>query len=151
MIKKVAWYTVDQTDNDPIRYWKYLIHSTGHSLQPEAAARINAILHAQPQLPLEYLVDALLNEISLSTEQIHIMIDDYHHIYNAAIHQMMTRLIDFLPEQCFIYVASRSTISLPFAKWRLNHYLLEIGVEDLLFTYEEAREFYKKSKYTIGC
>jgi len=142
--KTVAWYTVDQTDNDPIRYWKYLIHSIGHSLQPEAAARINTILHAQPQLPLEYLVDALLNEISLSTEQIHIMIDDYHHIYNAAIHQMMTRLIDFLPEQCFIYVASRSTISLPVAKWRLNHYLLEIGVEDLLFTYEEAREFYKK-------
>lgn len=142
--KKVAWYTVDQTDNDPIRYWKYFIHSIGHSLQPEAAARINAILHAQPQLPLEYLVDALLNEISLSTEQIHIMIDDYHHIYNATIHQMMTRLIDFLPEQCFIYMASRSTISLPVARWRLNHYLLEIGVEDLLFTYEEAREFYKK-------
>lgn len=26
----VAWYTVDQTDNDPIRYWKYLIHAIGH-------------------------------------------------------------------------------------------------------------------------
>ncbi len=140
----VAWYTVDQTDNDPIRYWKYLIHSIGHFLQPEATARINSILHAQPQLPLEYLVDSLLNEISLSTEKIHIMIDDYHHIYNAAIHQTMIRLIDFLPEHCFIYMASRSTISLPVAKWRLNHSLLEIGVEHLLFTYEEMKEFYKK-------
>jgi len=140
----VAWYTVDQTDNDPIRYWKYLIHSIGHFLQPEAVARINSILHAQPQLPLEYLVDSLLNEISLSTEKIHIMIDDYHHIYNAAIHQTMIRLIEFLPEHCFIYVTSRSTISLPVAKWRLNYCLLEIGVEHLLFTYEETKEFYKK-------
>ena len=140
----VAWFTVDQTDNDPIRYWKYLIHAIGHALQPEAASRIDSILHAQPQLPLEYLVDSLLNELSLSTEKIHIMIDDYHHIYNIAIHQTMTRLIDFLPEHCFIYMTSRSTISLPVAKWRLNHCLLEIGVEHLLFTYEEAKEFYKK-------
>lgn len=140
----VAWYTVDQTDNDPIRYWKYLIHAIGHSLQPEATSRIDSILHAQPQLPLEYLVDSLLNELSLSTEKIHIMIDDYHHIHNVAIHQTMIRLIDFLPEHCFIYLTSRSTISLPIAKWRLNHCLLEIGVEHLLFTYEEAKEFYEK-------
>ncbi|WP_309484739.1 LuxR C-terminal-related transcriptional regulator [Lysinibacillus boronitolerans] len=139
----VAWYTVDQTDNDPIRYWKYLIHAIGHSLQQEASSRIDSILHAQPQLPLEYLVDALLNELSLSTEKVHIMIDDYHHIFNVTIHQMMTRLIDFLPEHCFIYLTSRSTISLPIAKWRLNHCLLEIGMEHLLFTYEEAKEFYE--------
>lgn len=139
----VAWYTVDQTDNDPIRYWKYLIHAIGHSLQQEASSRIDSILHAQPQLPLEYLVDALLNELSLSTEKVHIIIDDYHHIFNVTIHQMMTRLIDFLPEHCFIYLTSRSTISLPIAKWRLNHCLLEIGMEHLLFTYEEAKEFYE--------
>lgn len=139
----VAWYTVDQTDNDPIRYWKYLIHAIGHSLQQEASSRIDSILHAQPQLPLEYLVDALLNELSLSTEKVHIMIDDYHHIFNVTIHQTMTRLIDFLPEHCFIYLTSRSTISLPIAKWRLNHCLLEIGMEHLLFTYEEAKEFYE--------
>ena len=139
----VAWYTVDQTDNDLNRYWKYLIHAIGHSLQPEAASRINSILHAQPQLPLEFLVDSLLYELSLSTKKIHIMIDDYHHIHNIAIHQAMTRLIDFLPENCFIYLTSRSTISLPIAKWRLNHCLLEIGLEQLLFTYEETKEFYK--------
>lgn len=139
----VAWYTVDQTDNDLNRYWKYLIHAIGHSLQPEAASRINSILHAQPQLPLEFLVDSLLYELSLSTKKIHIMIDDYHHIHNIAIHQAMTRLIDFLPENCFIYLTSRSTISLPIAKWRLNHCLLEIGLEQLLFTYEEIKEFYK--------
>lgn len=139
----VAWYTVDQTDNDPIRYWKYLIHAIGHSLQQEASSRIDSILHAQPQLPLEYLVDALLNELSLSTEKVHIIIDDYHHIFNVTIHQMMTRLIDFLPEHCFIYLTSRSTISLPIAKWRLNHCLFEIGMEHLLFTYEEAKEFYE--------
>ncbi|MCT6903829.1 MAG: AAA family ATPase, partial [Lactobacillus sp.] len=139
----VAWYTVDQTDNDLNRYWKYLIHAIGHSLQPEAASRINSILHAQPQLPLEFLVDSLLNELSLSTKKIHIMIDDYHHIHNVTIHQAMIRLIDFLPEHCFIYLTSRSSISLPIARWRLNHCLLEIGLEHLLFTYEETKEFYK--------
>lgn len=139
----VAWYTVDQTDNDLNRYWKYLIHAIGHSLQPEAASRINSILHAQPQLPLEFFMDSLLNELSLSTKKIHIMIDDYHHIHNVTIHQAMTRLIDFLPEHCFIYLTSRSSISLPIARWRLNHCLLEIGLEHLLFTYEETKEFYK--------
>ena len=112
-------------------------------LQQEASSRIDSILHAQPQLPLEYLVDALLNELSLSTEKVHIIIDDYHHIFNVTIHQMMTRLIDFLPEHCFIYLTSRSTISLPIAKWRLNHCLLEIGMEHLLLRMKRQKNFMK--------
>ncbi|KOY84195.1 LuxR family transcriptional regulator [Lysinibacillus macroides] len=140
----VAWYTVDQTDNDPMRYWKLLMHAISHALPTESVARITAILHAQPQLPLAYLVDTFLHELAQSTKEIHIMIDDYHHIHNEAIHQMMTRLIDFLPEHCFIYIASRSTVSLPIIKWRLNHCLVEISVEQLLFTYKEIKEFYNR-------
>lgn len=140
----VAWYTVDQTDNDPMRYWKLFLHAISHALPRESVARLTAILHAQPQLPLAYLVDTFLHELAQSTKGIHIMIDDYHHIHNEAIHQMMTRLIDFLPEHCVIYLASRSTVSLPVIKWRLNHCLVEIGVEQLLFTYKEIKEFYDK-------
>ncbi|MFJ7370964.1 LuxR C-terminal-related transcriptional regulator [Lysinibacillus sp. NPDC098008] len=140
----VAWYTVDRTDNDPMRYWKFFMHAISHALPIESTARITAILHAQPQLPLAHLVDALLHELSRVTKKVHIMIDDYHHIHNVAIHQMMTRLIDFLPEHCCIYLASRSTVSLPIIRWRLNHCLVEIGVDQLLFTYEEIKDFYNR-------
>ncbi len=145
----VAWYTVDQTDNDPILFWKYLTHSVYSALHHESTSQIRSLLHTQPQLPLENLVDSLLNEL-FACEKIHIIIDDYHHIENVSIHHMMTRLIDFLPDHCTVYLTSRSSISLPVARWRLSYCMLEMDAKHLLFTYEETNQFYEKQKIQLS-
>lgn len=146
----VAWYTVNDTDNDPNKFWKYLTNSIYHALYQKSASQLSLLLNVQRQLPLDYLVDLLLNELSASAKRIHIIIDDYHLIHNKSIHKMMCRLIDFSPDYCTFYLASRSNISLPIAKWRLSYNVLEIGIEQLLFTYDEARQFYNKRQVGLS-
>lgn len=142
----VAWYSVSKEDNDPIRFWKYVSASVCNALQLDSLQYLWELPHVQPQPPLEFLVNALLTELFQSNATIQIIIDDYHVINNEAIHEMMIRLIDFMPSHCSICLASRTSISLPIAKWRLKYHVVEIGREQLLFTYEEAKKFYNERK-----
>lgn len=136
----VAWLTVVKADNDPIHFWRSLTNSLSTVLTNEMESRLRLLLHSQPSL--EILVDSLLNELSFSTEKVQLIIDDYDQIDNSAIHNMMTRFVEFLPSNCAICLSSKTEWSLPVAKWRMKYGLTEIGVEQLRFTYEEAKVFY---------
>lgn len=144
MEQAVAWYSVNQEDNDPIRFWKYFTASICQALQLNSMQYLWELPHVQPQPPVKFLVNALLTELYESNEPIQIVIDDYHVIHNEAIHEMLKLLIDFMPSHCSICIASRTSLSLPIAKWRLIFRVVEIGREQLLFTFEEAKKFYNE-------
>lgn len=145
----VAWLSIDATDNDPIRFWKYLIQTVSDVVQSEMAVRLLPLFNSQPQFPIEMLIDSFLNEIGAVQERIHIVIDDYHLIENQMIHEMMTRFIDYLPGNTHVYIASRTDLSLPVAKWRVKAWLTEINMEELRFTAEEVERFYKKKNFVF--
>ena len=138
----VAWLSIDTTDNDPIRFWTYVIRTVSdaatHDIDPTFISLING------QAPLELLIDSFLNEIELVQGKIHIVIDDYHLIDSPIIHDMMARFIDYLPRNTYLLLASRTDIPLPLAKWRVKGILTEVGVDQLRFTYEEVVHFYSK-------
>ncbi len=138
----VAWLSIDATDNDPIRFWKYLIHTLSNALANEMDSRLHSMFNGQSTF--ELLIDSFLNEIGSIQGQMHIVIDDYHLIENPSIHEMLTRFINYLPSNAQVYVTSRSELPLPIVKWRVKAWLTEIGVEQLRFTYDELEHFYTK-------
>ncbi|MHA6260063.1 LuxR C-terminal-related transcriptional regulator [Sporosarcina sp. CAU 1771] len=142
----VAWLSIDHADNDPIRFWRYVIQTVADTTQSGLEVKLFPLFNVQPQLPLEVLVDTLLNELSTMQGIIQIAIDDYHLIENDTIHEMMTRFIDYLPNNVHVYVTSRTELPLPIAKWRVKSWLSEIGKEQLRFTYTDIERFYKKKK-----
>lgn len=140
--ESVVWLSIDSTDNDPIRFWKYVLRIVSEVVPKNLNGNLIALINSQS--PLELLIDSLLNEIELFQSRIHIVIDDYHLIENPVIHDMMARFIDYLPRNTCVYLTSRSEIPLPIANWHLKEWVTEIGVDQLRFTYEEMDRFYEK-------
>ncbi|QUG39994.1 hypothetical protein KD050_11740 [Psychrobacillus sp. INOP01] len=141
----VAWMSIDKADNDPIRFWKYVVHTVSNVSQSNIDNVLSSLFNSQEASAFEFLIDTFLYEMSLIPETIHIVVDDYHLVENDTIHQMMVQFIEFLPENIQVYLTSRTDLPLPIAKWRVKSWLREISMEQLSFTYEEAKLFYEKN------
>jgi LuxR family maltose regulon positive regulatory protein len=86
----------------------------------------------------------LLNEIAGIPLPFLIVLDDYHFIHEEAVHQSVAYLIDHLPPQLHLVIASRADPALPVAHLRGRGQLVELRLKDLRFTLEEAGEFLEK-------
>ncbi|MBI5966187.1 MAG: helix-turn-helix transcriptional regulator [Chloroflexi bacterium] len=138
--KSVAWLSLDEGDNDPVRFISYLITA----LQTIQAGIGNGLLpalqsHQPPQI--EMVLTTLLNEISVIPNQILLILDDYHVIDSKLVDEALTFLIERLPPQMHLVIATREDPALPLARLRARGQLTEIRAADLQFTPAEAAEF----------
>ncbi len=90
--------------------------------------------------PLRYLVDTLLNDLAALPEPLAFILDDFHAITSAPLHEEIVHLITYLPETVHLVVTSRLDPPWPLGRMRANRSLIEIRAADLRFTLEETRE-----------
>ncbi len=138
--QKVAWLSLDEGDNDPSRFLTYLVAA----LQPMAAnigEGVLSALHSSQPPPTESILTALLNEITAIPDHFVLVLDDYHVIDSKAIDEALTFLLEHLPPQMHLVIASREDPPLPLARFRARGQLTELRAADLRFTPEEAAEF----------
>jgi len=86
----VAWIALDEGDNDPIRFWHYLIVAC-QTFQPNLGESILPLLHAagQPSFPrpsLETILTGLLNDLARMPGRGILVLEDYHVIQRSEIH-----------------------------------------------------------------
>jgi LuxR family maltose regulon positive regulatory protein len=138
----VTWLSLDEEDNDPARFWSYLIAAL-QTLQSDLGENALSMLGAREPLsqPDQSFLTVLLNEISTFPEPFVLITDAYHRINNSAIHTSLTFMIDHLPSQMRLILTSRSDPLLPLARWRASSQMAEIRAGDLRFTVEEAYTF----------
>ena len=139
---QIAWFSLDENDNDPVRFLTYLINAFQH-IQPELGRATLEMLQSPQPLPPEVLLTPLLNEI----EALHpcvLVIDDYHLIETQVIHQYMNFLVEHQPPQLHTVIVSREDPPLPLHRLRARGQVLEIRQEDIRFTIEETAEFLEK-------
>ncbi|MEK4299189.1 LuxR C-terminal-related transcriptional regulator [Oceanobacillus sp. FSL W8-0428] len=139
-----AWLSIDIMDNDPSRFWQYVLKAIAQATRQPIDERLEHLFDLQYMPPFELIVDSLLNELMIIESSLHIVLDDYHHIELDIIHEMISRLINYLPEHVHLYMASRTKLPLPVASWRVKNCVTEIGTEELSFTYQEVEAFYQK-------
>lgn len=144
----VAWLSIDDADNDPIRFWKYVVHNVSESTKKDINEILSPLFNLQEQTSLEFLIDSFLSEIGSIPQTLHIVFDDYHLIQNEAIHKMMTQFIEYLPKNVQIYLTSRKDVLLPITKWRAKSRLKEISMEQLRFTFKEVQSFFHQRDIT---
>ena len=70
-----------------------------------------------------------------------LVLDDYHVIDSQPVDQALTFLVEHLPPQLHLVIASREDPSLPLARLRARGQLTELRAADLRFTPAEAAEF----------
>ncbi len=138
--KQFAWVSLDLEDNDPLRFVSYLSASL-ESMQPETGKEVQALLGAFPSPPLPTLLTFLINGLNQLSSHFILVLDDYQFITNTTIHEGIAFLLDHLPPNLHLLIASRSDPPIPIARFRASNQLLELRAEDLRFTAGEASEF----------
>lgn len=137
----VAWVSLDERDNDPVRFFSYLIAALGtiHEGFGEATRAFLESLRSAEEL--EPVLTALSNEILDLPHDFVLVLDDYHAITAQQIHDALAFLLDPSPPPMRVIVAGRASPPLPLPRLRARGRLTELGAPDLRFTLEEAADF----------
>src|SRR5512134_1444186 len=110
-----AWLSLDEGDNDPARFWSYFIAAL-RSLAANIGAEALGVLQS-PQLPsIESILTSLLNEIISIPHDFILVLDDYHTLDSKQIDDALTFLIERLPPQMHLVIATREDPDLPLAR-----------------------------------
>jgi LuxR family transcriptional regulator, maltose regulon positive regulatory protein len=105
--KQVAWYLLDEDDNDPSRFFGYIAASL-RTVQPDSFQLLDSLLETFSPNPRE-LTAALINDLSASvSKDVVLVFDDYHHISQQTIHDALAYLIDHLPKNLHLVFISRA-------------------------------------------
>ena len=135
--RQVAWVSLDEGDDDPTRFWVYVVEAL-RTVEPGVGASALAAL-GRPSADLYRMVlPGLLNELSRVELPLFLVLDDYHLITNPTCHQTLTFFLDHVPADVHVVLSGRSDPPLPLARMRARGELAEIRVADLQFTDEEA-------------
>ncbi|MCW5853728.1 MAG: helix-turn-helix transcriptional regulator [Anaerolineae bacterium] len=140
IVHRVAWLSLDEGDNDPVRFLTYLVAALQTRAPSIGAAALTALDSPQPPPP-EAILTALLNEITPLPDQIVLVLDDYHVLDSKPIDRALTFLLDHLPPQLHLVITTREDPSFPLARYRARDQMTELRAADLRFTPAEAAEF----------
>jgi LuxR family maltose regulon positive regulatory protein len=138
--RKVAWLSLDEGDNDPIRFLTYLIAAL-QTIAPNIGAGALAILQSPQPPPIESILIALLNEITSVLDNFVLVLDDYHVLDSKPVDLALTFLIEHLPPQMHLVITTREDPPFPLARLRARGQLTELRAADLRFTPAEATDF----------
>jgi LuxR family transcriptional regulator, maltose regulon positive regulatory protein len=137
--RSVAWLSLDQRDNDPALFWTYVVAALNTGAPTGGAG---ALAHLQaPQPPNEAGLVALLNDLDAISDDVVLVLDDYHVIDARDVQDGMAFLLEHLPPQIHLVIASRTDPPLPLARLRGRGELAEIRAADLRFTPSEAAAY----------
>ena len=135
-----AWVALDSDDNDPVRFWTYVIHAL-HTLDPSAGEASLPMLRAPRVSVVDDVLPALCNELTALPRQIVLVLEDYHLVGNPEIDEGLSFFLEHLPRTLELVLSSRSEPALPLARLRARGELAEIDAQQLRFSDEEADLF----------
>ncbi len=140
---KVAWLSLDESDNDPARFLAYLIAAL-RQIDAGIGETTQVLLQSpQPSTP-EMVLTSLINDVTAVSAPFILALDDYQTINTPAIHQQLTFLLEHPPPQMRLVILSREDPPLPIARLRARGQVSEIRQDDLRFTIEETAEFLQR-------
>jgi LuxR family maltose regulon positive regulatory protein len=152
--RPVAWLSLDEGDNDPTCFLAYIIAA----LQTLALSKVEGIAARQSPIgnigegvlgvlqspqppPIEPILTSLVNEITTLPTNFVLVLDDYHVIEAKPVDEALTFLLEHLPPQMHLVIATREDPRLALARLRAQGKLTELRAADLRFTLSEAAGF----------
>ncbi|MGB3712912.1 MAG: LuxR C-terminal-related transcriptional regulator [Candidatus Promineifilaceae bacterium] len=138
--RPAAWLSLDEGDNDPTRFLAYLVAAL-QTIAANIGEGVLGVLQSPQPPPTEPILTTLLNEITTVPDNFVLVLDDYHVIDAKPVDHALTFLLEHLPPQMHLVIATREDPTLPLARLRVRDQLIELRVNDLRFTNSEAAGF----------
>jgi LuxR family maltose regulon positive regulatory protein len=138
--RPTAWLSLGAGENDPTAFLTYFITAV-QTIAPNVGAGVMGALHAPQPPSLDAMLTALLNDLDTISEPFILVLDDYHLIEAQAVDQALSALVEHLPPQMHLVIATREDPALPLSRLRARGHLTELRAADLRFTPSEAAAF----------
>ncbi len=138
--RPVAWLSLDEGDDDSARFLTHLIAAIQTIAGNIGEGVIGALKSPQPP-STESILTILLNEISALPHKFILVLDDYHVIDAKRIDDAINFLLEHLPLQMHLVIATRENPQLPLGRLRAQGNLTELRATELRFTPGEAAIF----------
>ena len=138
-----AWVSLDENENDPRRFLTYMLEAL-QSTFPEATLKTKTQLQAARLPPVKELIHSLLSDIEQMEKPFILVLDDYHHIHEAAVHELLSELLRYPSSMLHLVLLTRRDPHLPVSSLRAGGQLTEITMNQLRFTLAETRDFVER-------
>lgn len=135
--RSVAWISLDEEDNDLARFWSYVLAALQRS-HPGLAGHVQTLLPTLQTGTIEPLLVPLINALATLPGEVVLVLDDYHVLTNQAVHESVSFLLEYAPEQVRLVIASRRLPPLSLPRLRARGQLAEVRATDLRFHQQEA-------------
>ena len=135
----MAWLSLDRRDNDPALFWTYLVAALTTAAPGGGASALSLL--QPPRAPDEAGLATLLNDLGAISNDVVLVLDDYHVIDARDVQDGMAFLLEHLPPRIHLVIGSRADPVLPLARLRGRGELVEIRAADLRFTSDEAAAY----------
>ncbi len=141
---RVAWLSLDEDDNDPARFMAYLIAAL-QTINKDVGASVLAALQSPQRHPVTEHLTALINQVNAVPDRFALVLDDYHAVTAQAVHDALAFLLDHMPPQMHVVVATRADPALPVARLRGRGQLTDLRQSDLRFMPDEVAAFLNRA------
>lgn len=136
----VAWLSLDAEDDDTLRFWIYVVAAL-QTIQPDLGQTALTALQMAQMPPIENILSDLINQITTLSDEMILVLDDYHLLESSRLHQDLNFLLDHLPPNMHLVFITREDPPLPLAQMRAKGEIVELRARDLRFTLEESAQF----------
>ncbi|HYC88535.1 MAG TPA: LuxR C-terminal-related transcriptional regulator [Thermoanaerobaculia bacterium] len=136
---RVAWLSLDPTDDEPRQFLSYVIEALRAAQCLDADERLD-VLSLKPEA-IRATATELLNAIAARGAPVSLVLDDYHVIESRDVHDAVQFLIDHLPPNLHLAIATRVDPPLTLSRLRARGLLVELRGSDLRFNADEAAAF----------
>ncbi len=140
----VAWLSLGEDDNDLDRFLRYLL-AAWEQVRPDIRNSPLGLLLDAREPDGDAVLAAFVNVASQTPGHLVFVLDDYHLIEEPSIHRSLAFLLDHLPQTHHFVLAGRVEPPLSLARYRAHAEMLELQVEDMQFSAEEAADFLRSS------
>jgi LuxR family maltose regulon positive regulatory protein len=141
---RVAWLSLDAGENDLATFVRYLVTAC-QQLAPAVGQTTLALLQQPTLLLPTTLLAPLVNDLAVLPDIGVLVLDDYHTLTAPTVHTALAFLVEHLPPQLHLILASREDPPLPLPRLRGRGQLLELHARDLRFSLAESALFLRDS------
>lgn len=137
-----AWLSLDEHDDEPRRFWQYVVGAFEHAGLP-GASDLRKSLARQTDDDFIETVTGLVNTLASDGSRWTLVLDDFHYVGQAELLRQFSYFLDYLPPGVLVTLASRTEPQLPLARWRVRRWVQDIHPGLLAFSEEECRQFFE--------
>lgn len=138
--RPAAWVSLDEQDGDPARFLTYVIQAL-RMIVPGFGEDVLATLQRPLPPSMDGVLTALLNALAALDAEVLLVLDDIHAIASPPVDHALAFLVEHLPPQVHLVIATREEPSLPLPRLRARDHVTELRSVDLRFTLDETAAF----------